>query len=82
MVERGIHLAYRKSACWRLSAYGRARRISTRQFNLCGCPVKMSKSIPEYTAVPPLGQHNKQVYAEWMGYSKEEVARLKEEGVI
>ena len=47
-----------------------------------GCPVKMSKSIPEYTTAPLLGQHNEEIYAEWMGYSKEEVARLKEEGVI
>jgi formyl-CoA transferase len=52
------------------------------KYKMPGCPVKMSKSIPEYTAAPLLGQHNEEIYAEWMGYSKEEVARLKEEGVI
>jgi formyl-CoA transferase len=52
------------------------------KYKMPGSPVKMSKSPPEYTAAPLLGQHNEEVYAEWMGYSKEDVARLKEEGVI
>ena len=51
-------------------------------FKMPGCPVKLSKSIPEYTPSPLLGQHNEEVYAEWMGYSKEDLARLEEEKVI
>jgi len=52
------------------------------KFKMPGCPVKMSKSIPEYTPAPLLGQHNEEVYARWLGYSKEDVAKLKEEKVI
>ena len=52
------------------------------KYKMPGCPVKMSKSPPEYTAAPLLGQHNEEVYAEWMGSTKEDVARMKAEGVI
>ena len=52
------------------------------KFKMPGCPVKMSKSEPEYTPAPLLGQHNEEVYAEWMGYTTEEVSKLKEEKVI
>ena len=47
-----------------------------------GCPVQMSKSTPEYTPAPLLGQHNEEVYAQWMSYTKEDLAKLKEEQVI
>ena len=33
-------------------------------------------------AGPSLGQHNLQVYSEWLGYSPEEVSRLEQLGVI
>ena len=47
-----------------------------------GCPVKMSKSDATYTPAPLLGQHNEEIYQEFFGYSKEEVAELKEKNVI
>jgi formyl-CoA transferase len=49
---------------------------------MLGCPVHMSRSTPEYTPAPSLGQHNEEVYTEWMEYTKEDVARLQAEQVI
>jgi formyl-CoA transferase len=46
------------------------------------CPVKMSENDYKFRPAPLLGQHNEEVYAEWLGYSKEYVARLKAEKVI
>jgi hypothetical protein len=40
MVELGTHLAYRKSECWKLSAYGCARRISTRRLLAMASPYR------------------------------------------
>jgi len=44
------------------------------------CPVKMSGNDYTYRPAPLLGQHNEEVYAEWLGYSPEEVARLRVAG--
>ena len=52
------------------------------KFKMPGCPVKMSESPVEYRPAPLLGQHNEEVYAEWLGLSKEEIASLKEEKII
>jgi formyl-CoA transferase len=49
---------------------------------MLGMPVKMSKSDFEYRPAPALGEHNEEVLQEFFGYSKEEVAKLKDEGVI
>ena len=48
-----------------------------------GVPYKFSKTPWKGERVAPsLGQHNKFVYCERLGYSKEEVTKLKETGVI
>jgi len=49
---------------------------------MLGMPVKMSKSDFEYRPAPALGQHNEEVLNEFFGYSAEEVAKLREEGII
>lgn len=49
-----------------------------------GFPIKMSAS-PELLSRKPasdLGEYNVEVYGEWLGYSEEKVAALKEDGVI
>ena len=52
------------------------------RYKMPGCPVKMSKSSPEYTPAPSLGQHSEEVYAEWLGYTRENLIRLRAESVI
>ena len=42
----------------------------------------MTENDYQYRPAPLLGQHNEEVYAEWLGYSKEYVAQLKAEKVI
>jgi formyl-CoA transferase len=49
---------------------------------MLACPVKLSKSPVEVIPAPLLGQHNEEVYKEWMGYTKKDLAKLKEEKVI
>lgn len=49
---------------------------------MVGCPVKMSKSPVEIKPAPLLGQHNEEVYREWLGLKPEELGKLKEEKVI
>jgi formyl-CoA transferase len=43
-----------------------------------GWPVKMSDSEVPVITSPLLGQHNEEVLGEWLGYSPEKVAKLKE----
>ena len=47
-----------------------------------GWPLLMSDSKVPITTAPLLGQHNAEVYGDWLGYSPEEVARLRKEGSI
>ena len=47
-----------------------------------GWPVRMSGSSVEVTSAPLLGEHNREVYREWLGLDELEVSRLHEEGVI
>jgi formyl-CoA transferase len=51
-------------------------------FTMPAWPVKMSDTDVEVTCAPLLGQHNEEVYAEVLGYTAEELAELREEGVI
>ena len=46
MVELGTHLAYRKSACWKLSAYSCARRrfIPTIQLHSAPLPQRIVRA--------------------------------------
>jgi formyl-CoA transferase len=52
------------------------------KFKMPGCPIRLSKNDYEYRAAPLLGEHNEEVYQEWMGFDKEEVARLKAEKIL
>jgi formyl-CoA transferase len=47
-----------------------------------GWPVKMSDSYVKVTASPVLGANNDDVYSEWLGYSKNDIAALKKDGVV
>ena len=49
---------------------------------MIACPIKLSKSPVEVIPSPLVGQHNEEVFKEWLGYSKEEVAKLKAEKAI
>jgi formyl-CoA transferase len=47
-----------------------------------GWPVKMSQSRVPVTASPLLGAHNAEVYAEWLGLSRDDLDTLKKDGVV
>jgi formyl-CoA transferase len=52
------------------------------EFTMPGWPVKMSRSHVSVEAAPLLGAHNEEVYGAWLGYTREQLADLKEEGAI
>ena len=48
-----------------------------------GVVVKLSRSPGKIEATSPfLGQHNEEVYSQFLGYTREDIEKLKEEGVI
>ena len=48
-----------------------------------GVPVKLSLTPGTVDAPSPgLGEHNKEVYSRLLGFSPEELSRLKEEGIV
>jgi formyl-CoA transferase len=47
-----------------------------------GWPVKMSHSHVPVTASPLLGAHNAEVYAAWLGLSRDDLETLKKDGVV
>lgn len=48
-----------------------------------GSPLKLSETPPPASgAAPSLGQHNREVYLDWLGLSEDRYARLRDEGVI
>jgi formyl-CoA transferase len=51
-------------------------------FTMPGWPVKMSRSHVSVQAAPLLGADNEAVYGAWLGCTREQLADLKEEGVI
>ena len=50
---------------------------------LIGIPIKLSKTPGRIkTTAPSLGEHNEEVYCNLLGYTQQEVAQFKDEGVI
>ena len=52
------------------------------KYKTIGYPAKLEKSPVEVKNAPLLGQDNERVYADLMGYTKEDLAKLKEVGVV
>lgn len=52
------------------------------KYKMPGCPIRLSQSDYVYVSAPLLGQHNEEVYKEWLALSKEEVERLKKDGIL
>jgi crotonobetainyl-CoA:carnitine CoA-transferase CaiB-like acyl-CoA transferase len=48
----------------------------------CGAPFKMSETSWQSSKAPILGEHNEVIYGEVLGYSAEEIHRLREGGLI
>ena len=51
-------------------------------FTMPGWPVKLSRSHVPVTPAPLLGADNEAVYGSWLGYTREQLADLKEEGAL
>ncbi len=48
-----------------------------------GMPIKFSRAQAGFDAPPPeLGEHNREVYCDWLGYSAERLEELKMRQVI
>ena len=52
------------------------------KFTLPGWPVKMSDSYVRVDRAPLLGEHNEEVYAQWLGFTAGDLEDLKAQEVI
>ena len=53
------------------------------EITVTGNPVKLSDTKATIRRPAPLlGEHNEEVYAEWMGFDKEKIEELKSRGVL
>jgi len=52
------------------------------EFTMPGCPVKLEDSTVQVQSAPLLGQHNGEVYGEFLGLGASELEELKRQGVI
>jgi formyl-CoA transferase len=51
-------------------------------FTTVGCPLKLSDSPVDIAPSPLLGEHTEDILREVMGYDKDEVEKLRQEGVV
>jgi formyl-CoA transferase len=51
-------------------------------YDVPGNPIRLSDSPTVVTRAPLLGEHNAEVYAELLNTNEDELARLKQDGVI
>jgi len=52
------------------------------ELKMPGCPVQLEDSPVAVKSAPLLGEHNHEVYAEYLGLGADEIDRLKADGVI
>ena len=52
-------------------------------FRVTAMPIKFSQTETRiYRPAPALGQHNQEVYGQYLGFDEEKLAQLKEKGII